>query len=281
MKKIIKWLKNAMWPVAKYERGNELVIRLVVTIIVLVAISGLFWIPFCFTTVSTTENGVRSDWGKIQDEPTGEGLYFYNPIKTDIQRIDMRERKTTINTQTVSKEGLQFGIDITIRYRVREGQAVYLVTNLQTELHELINSYSNATIDDIASGKDKNELYSDTGRVEIVKAVKEKLNTELSDYAVINQVIFENINLPSSITEAIEKQQAELEKIKQKENEKAVAEKQADIKRIEAQGIADANNIIQKSLTKEYLQYEAIQKFNPEAEKIYVPADSMVPTISY
>eukprot|EP00919_Chromeraceae_sp_WS-2016_P001173 GHVR01002994.1.p1 GENE.GHVR01002994.1~~GHVR01002994.1.p1 ORF type:complete len:125 (+),score=19.38 GHVR01002994.1:897-1271(+) len=124
-------------------------------------------------------------------------------------------------------------------------------------------------------------MYSEEGRVDIVKAVKEKLNTELGAYAQINQVIFEDIKLPDSITQAIEAQQAELEKIKRTENQKSVAANEADIRRIEAQGIADANKIIQASLTREYLQYEAIQKFNPTAEKVYIPQQGLVPTINY
>jgi hypothetical protein len=72
-----------------------------------------------------------------------------------------------------------------------------------------------------------------------------------------------------------------LEKIKQRENQKQVAEKDKEIRIIEAQGISEANKIIQQSLTKEYLQYEAIKKFNPSAEKIYMPMNSLVPTISY
>lgn len=242
---------------------------------------GIFIIPYGVTSVKTYEEGVKIKWGKISDNTTGDGIVFYNPISTDIKKIDMRERTTTIDTSTVSKEGLKFGVKITVRYQVKTKQSVELIKGLQTELHTLINTYTNSTIDDVATGKDKNEMYSDTGRVEIVKAVKSKLNDELSKYAQINQVVFEDIKLPASITDAIQKQQAELEKIKQKENEKEVAKKQADIKRIEAQGIADANKIINESLTKEYIQYEAIQKFNPTAEKVYIPNGALVPTINY
>ncbi len=248
---------------------------------IILLISFIFLFPFAFTTVKTYESGVKFNWGKIQDEETKDGLNFYNPIKTDIKKIDMRERVTSINTTTVSKEGLKFGVTITVRYKVKDGSSVDLVKGLQTELSQLIDTYTNSTIDDVATGKDKNEMYSDVGRVEIVKAVKDKLNTELNQYAAISQVVFEDIQLPESITDAIQKQQAELEKIKQKENQKKVAEKEAEIRRIEARGIADANNIIQRSLTKEYLQYEAIQKFNPTAQKIYIPNTALVPTIKY
>lgn len=255
------------------------IVQTVLTIVLTFVFILLF--PYAFTTIKTYESGVRLDWGKIQEKETGDGLIFYNPIKTDIKKIDMRERVTTIDTTTVSKEGLKFGVKITVRYEVRKGQAIELVSSLQTQLHDLINTYANSTIDDVATGKDKNQMYSAVGRVAIVKAVKEKLNTELNKYATINQVVFEDIKLPDSITQAIEAQQAELEKIKQKENQIEVAKREADIRRIEAQGIADANNIIQRSLTREYLQYEAIQKFNPTAQKIYIPNTSLVPTISY
>jgi len=244
---------------------------------IIVFVMFIIWLIVGIYTISSQELGVKYTWGKIKNEAVKEGLHFAIPIMQKIEKIDMRERKTTINTQTVSKEGLQFGIDITVRYRVKD--AVNLVKNLQTPLNELIGSYTNATIDDVASGKDKNELYSDEGRMEIVQAVKEKLNTELVGYAIISQVIFENIKLPTSITEAIQAQQAALEKIKEKENMKQVATKEAEIRRIEARGIADANNIIQSSLTQQYLQYEAIQKLNPDAEKVFIPVGGIVPII--
>lgn len=248
---------------------------------IIAAVVFLFIGPWFPSTVKTYEQGVVSTFGKYKENTTGDGLYFRNPFITRLQKIDMRERVRTIDTETVSKEGLKFGVTITVRYNVKEGAAIDLVKGLQTELGDLVQTYANATIDDVATGKDKDSMYSDEGRIEIVQAVKEKLNTELGDYAQINQVVFEDIRLPQSITQAIEAQQAELEKVKQTENKKAVAENEAEIRRIEAQGIADANRIIQASLTREYLQYEAIQKFNPDAEKVYIPQSAMVPTINY
>ena len=249
--------------------------------IAVAVVAFVFFAPWFPSTVKTYESGVVSTLGKYKEQTTGDGLYLRNPIITKLQKIDMRERVTTINTETVSKEGLKFGVTITVRYQVKDGAAVALVKGLQTELSQLVNTYANSTIDDVATGQDKDAMYSEEGRVAIVMAVKDKLNAELGEYATINQVVFEDIKLPASITQAIEAQQAELEKVKRTENQKAVASNEAEIRRIEAQGIADANRIIQASLTREYLQYEAIQKFNPNAEKIYIPQSAMVPTITY
>jgi prohibitin 1 len=251
------------------------------TIAIILLIVAVVFVPWLPTTVKDNQEGVVTRLGDIKEETTGIGLYWRNPIITRVQKIDMRERVQSLATETVSKEGLKFGVTITVRYQVKPGSAVDLVKGLQTPLQDLVVTYANATIDDVATGKDKNQMYSDEGRVDIVKAVKEKLNAELGAYAQINQVVFEDIKLPASITQAIEAQQAELEKVKRTENQKAVAENEAEIRRIEAQGIADANRIIQASLTREYLQYEAIQKFNPEAQITYIPNTGLVPTITY
>lgn len=241
----------------------------------------IFLVPWWPAVIADNQEGVVTRLGDIKDETTGSGLYWRNPIITRLQRIDMRERTQSLATETVSQEGLKFGVTITIRYQVKPGSAVTLVEGLQVPLHELVVTYANATIDDVATGKDKEKMYSEEGRVDIVRAVKDKLNEELGAYALISQVIFEDITLPNSITTAIESQQAELEKIQKTENQKEVTENLAEIRRIEAQGIADANRIIEESLTREYLQYEAIQKFNPTAEKIYIPQTGLLPTINY
>jgi len=245
--------------------------------LVVLLVLPIFW---GFTIVKSSEEGVVTKWGDIKDKELKEGVHFYWRIPTDIQKIDIRERTKTIETTTVSKEGLKFGITITVRYSVKGGKSSDLLEGLETDLGDLVISYANSTIDDVATGKEKNELYAEKGRQEVVMAVKEKLNSELSNYVDVKQVILQDIMLPEGITEAIQKQQAAEETIKEKEKMKEVAKKDADIKRIEAQGIADANRIIQGSLTKEYLQYEAIQKLNPDAEKIYIDSNGLMPVIN-
>lgn len=233
----------------------------------------------CVKIVDSAQEGVKTSLGKIREDSLGEGVHFYIPIITKIRKIDMRERTVTVDTSTVSKEGLKFGISITVRYRVKPTASPFLVKNLKNELHEFISTFTNSTIDDVATAKDKNAMYSSVGRQEIIKAVKDKLNVELGDYAVISKVILEDITLPSSITDAIQAQQAAEEKIKEEVKLLEVEKVRKDRKIVEAEGIAEANKIINNSLTTKYLQYEAIQKLNPEAQKILIPSSGIVPLI--
>ena len=74
----------------------------------------------------------------------------------------------------------------------------------------------------------------------------------------LEQVLLRDVKLPSQVTDAIEKkiqakQQAEqMQYVLQKEGQ------EAERKRVEAGGIADAQRIINKDLTREYLQWKYI-----------------------
>ena len=239
----------------------------------------LLFLVIGITTVPSTHLWVVSRFWEIQEKPLNAGLHFFNRITTDINKIDIRQNVVNIATETTSKEGLKFWIEIWVNYNVKPSKAVNLQKNLRKPLHEVVRAYVNATIDDVVTWKDKDQVYSDEGRKLIVNAVKEQLTKNLGDYAEINNIFLENITLPESITSAIQKQQAAQEKVKEEKQLLEVEKIKRMKRKEEAQGIAEANQIIANSLSKEYLQYESIQKLNPDAEKIIVPSNEWIPLI--
>lgn len=249
---------------------------LVSVAIIIVMLIALVW----FKVITSGQVWLVYKLGKVQENVLPAWLHFYNKVFTTIKTVDTRERIVKLDTQTTSKEGLKFNINLTIKYSVKSENIVEMAKGLSTDLSDLILSYANATIDDVITGKDKSSVYSDTGRVEITKAVKEKLIKEVGLYSNIETIIIENIWLPKSIVEAIEAKENAKAEADRQVNLKEAAIAKADIKRIDAQWIADANNIINESLTSEYLQYEAIQKLNPEAEVIYIWTNWVTPTMS-
>jgi len=85
----------------------------------------------------------------------------------------------------------------------------------------------------------------------------ESVSKELAKrYILVDEILIRDIKLPKQVVEAIEqKRRAYEEAQKMKflvEKEKLEAER----KRVEAKGIADANKIIAGSLTKEYLTWK-------------------------
>ena len=87
--------------------------------------------------------------------------------------------------------------------------------------------------------------------------------------------MFRNVELPPQLKTAIEeKKKAEQESLRMEYILKK-EEQEADRKRIEAQGIADANDIIAGSLTTNYLTWYWINNLDKHNSVMYVPIGEM------
>jgi len=117
-----------------------------------------------------------------------------------------------------------------------------------------------------------------TKREEIAKEVKQKLNNyvEGTPFTLVKLVVG-NIDYPAVVAKAVEKKLAAHQLLEEKETQKEIAKKDAEIKIEEAKGIAEAQRIINSTLTANYLQHEAIQAQltmanSPNHTTVYIPS---------
>jgi regulator of protease activity HflC (stomatin/prohibitin superfamily) len=115
-------------------------------------------------------------------------------------------------------------------------------------------------------------------------AISEQIQTNLAAYLeespfeIINLSIG-NIDYPDVVAKAVEKKLAAMQLLQEKETQKEIAQKDAEIRIEEAKGIAQAQEIINATLTENYLQHEAInaQKTmanSPNHTTVYIPVGS-------
>ncbi len=115
-------------------------------------------------------------------------------------------------------------------------------------------------------------------RKEIAEGVMNELVDYLSDtpFVAISGVVG-NIDYPKVVTEAVEKKLAAKQLLDEKETQREIAIKDAEIRIEEAKGIAEAQRIINTTLTKNYLQHEAINAqlkmaSSPNHTTVYIPS---------
>jgi regulator of protease activity HflC (stomatin/prohibitin superfamily) len=108
--------------------------------------------------------------------------------------------------------------------------------------------------------------------------VKSKLEVYLktSPFELVKLVVG-NIDYPDIVAKAVEKKLAAQQLLEEKETQKAIPKKDAEIKIEEAKGIAEAQRIINSTLTENYLQHEAIQTQlvmanSPNHSTVYIPS---------
>lgn len=117
-----------------------------------------------------------------------------------------------------------------------------------------------------------------TAREEFVNAIWEALETKWKPYGlVIEQVNVQHVEYPDNINESYTKaQQAEIDK-QTAENKKSVAEVEAQTKVVQTQGEADANRILNDSLTQEVIQQhyiDALKDIGSHDNVVIVPEGS-------
>ncbi|MFZ1379037.1 MAG: prohibitin family protein, partial [Saprospiraceae bacterium] len=228
----------------------------------------------CFVQVNGGYVGVQSLFGKVQDEVLYPGLHFINPL-LDVKQMDARTLNYTMSgvhdegnkagddgIRALTKDGLEVVMDVTVLYQVIAARAPRLLNEIGVDYQDkVIRPIARTKIRDFCVYYDAVELYSqkrDEFQLKIFKSMETDFN---SRGLILDQLLVRNITLPAMVKSAIE------EKIKAEQDAQKMQfvlqkEKQeAERKRVEAQGIADYQKIINTGLTKEQLQYEMIKAY--------------------
>ncbi|MEI7801860.1 MAG: prohibitin family protein [Bacteroidota bacterium] len=231
-----------------------------------------------FRVVEPGTVGVQSLFGKVNDNVLSSGLNVVNPF-VEITTFDVRTQNYTMSgvhdegnkagddaIRVLTADGLEVVIDLTVLYRVLPNEAPNILRKIGTDYEDLVvRPIARTRIRDNAVYYDAVALFStkrDEFQIRIAKDIEE--NFKQRGFR-LEQLLVRNITLPESVKTTIEsKINAEQESQKmqfvlQKERQ------EADRKRIEAQGIADYQQILNSQLTDKLLQYEQIKAYKEMA----------------
>jgi regulator of protease activity HflC (stomatin/prohibitin superfamily) len=96
--------------------GANVVLRFVIGGIIVVAT--ILLVSCSMTTVDTGHRGVKVRFGEVIGEGLPEGLYFVNPLTTDIRNIDTRVQSWNANTQAYTRDVQQATMQFVLNYRL-------------------------------------------------------------------------------------------------------------------------------------------------------------------
>ncbi|MFZ2193034.1 MAG: prohibitin family protein [Candidatus Moraniibacteriota bacterium] len=247
----------------------------------------VIWIFFRFVIViDAGETGVYSLFGKVNDEELRSGIHLVNPlakitlmnIRTEQYTMSIAsaegQRKGDDSILSLTKEGLDVSIDFTALYRLEESKAsdIYREVGLDY-VEKIIRPEIRGIIRDVVSQYDAKELYSEKRQEassKIFSNLKEKVE---SRGIIIEEAVIRNVQLPQSLAKAIQEKLASEQEAQRYDFVLEKERKEADRKRIEAEGQRDAQKIINESLSSEYLNYLYIKELKDRQGTIYVPVN--------
>jgi len=214
------------------------------------------------TTVRQGEVGVKRTLGKYSDKTYTEGLRFYNPLVSKIEKISTRTENLELALMIPSKEGLNIRSEVSILYNVESKKAPYILRNLGPNFeNNVILPVFRSAVADVSARFFAKDMHTGE-RKTIEQEIKTHMDNTLSGKGItIEAVLMKSILLPNSLSNAIE---AKLEAEQQAQRMEFVldqAKREAEQKRIEAEGVRDAQQIIAEGLSREILQFKSIEAF--------------------
>ncbi len=233
---------------------------IILTLILLFII--VYLAPNIFISIQSGEKGVlwkRFGGGTVVETTYDEGLHLIWPWNK-MYIYNIRIQQNTFELKYVTNEGLPIGVQISTRYYPQRELVGVLHKFVGPEYFEavvvpevrsvLFESFSKLTLESIYSGE---------AMALMNQALSEAVEQVAQRFIIVDDVNILRIDLPEEVAKAMEY------KLQQKQYAEAQLhiilkeQRVAEMRRIEAQGYSDANNILSASLTGNILQWKGIE----------------------
>jgi regulator of protease activity HflC (stomatin/prohibitin superfamily) len=208
----------------------------------------------------------------------GEGLNVFWPWERMIV-YDVRSNTQEETVTALTNNGLSIGMDVSIRYRPKADRLPYLHTTFGPEYYErLIQPEVRSAAREIVGRFTPEELYS-TRRTELQQQIEARVAQAVEDQFVdVEAILIRDVSLPQQIRQAIELKLQEEQRVQQIEFTIERERREAERKRIEAEGQAAYQQLITSTLTPQFLQYQGIQATqalanSPNAKVVVIGGD--------
>ena len=226
----------------------------------------------CVKQINAGEVGVKVLFGSVQTEVLQSGLHFVNPL-LDINKFDIKTQNYTMSgvndegnksgddaIRVLTSDGLEVTIDLTVLYRMVATDAPRLLRETGEDYRDkIVRPITRTKIRDNAVYYQAVDLFGNK-RDEFQQRIYKTIEFDFKKRGLmLEQLLVRNITLPNSVKASIESKINAEQDAKKMEFVLQKEKQEAERKRVEAQGIADYQRIINTGLTDQQLQYEQIK----------------------
>ena len=216
--------------------------------------------------------------GGFRGELKGPSNYGISLWRNEATNVDFRPKTYPETFKILAKDELNISFRFQSIIKVKSGTIRTVVEDYAGEafydryIKEPLRAMVRKHVQSLKSREIKEK------RKEIAAAVAADLEKHLkgTPFILVSSVVG-NIDYPPVVTQAVEKKLAAQQLLDEKETQREIAKKDAEIRIEEAKGIAEAQKIINTTLTQNYLQHEAIQAqlkmaSSPNHTTVYIPS---------
>ncbi|MFK8038259.1 MAG: prohibitin family protein [Crocinitomicaceae bacterium] len=239
---------------------NEIPRRLIALIVVVLIIVVILFKSS--VTINAGENGVlfqTFSGGVYTEHPYDEGFHIIAPWNNMIV-YQVRQQKISESMAVLSSNGLEIKLDVTLQFQPIKKMLPLLHKEKGTRyIDDIVIPAIRSATRSVIGRYTPEEIYSSKR-----DAIQEEIDVEtkailLKQYIAVNEVLVRDVTLPTTIKMAIEEKLKQEQESLQYEFRLQKEQKEAQRIKINAEGKAEANRILNASLTPNILKEKGIE----------------------
>ncbi len=210
----------------------------------------------------------------VVDGPGNFGLSFF---RNEVINLDMRPQTYTEEFKVLTRDDLEISFNFHAVLSIERGQVQGVV-----DAYGGLDWYARFAREPFRSFvRDAIQKHRSTDVKTLMAAVSEDVEQQFRAYMAgspfqLVGLVAGNIDYPPDVAQAVERKLAAQQLLEEKEVQRQIAQKDAEIELVRANGRAEAQKIVSTTLTPLYLQHQAIEAQlqvakSPNATTIYIP----------
>ena len=223
---------------------------------------GAFILSGC-AIIRPGEVGVKQRLGTLDTKIHEPGSVLINPFTTKVVKVPTRTMNIEVELSLPSKEGLNVNSVISILYNIDQEKARDVIQNVGMNYENiLILSVFRSAASDVCAQFYAKDMHSGNRSV-IEDKIKESMEEVLSEYGFnVEAVLLKSINLPKGLYRAIEEKLEAEQDAQRMQFVLQYEQQEAERKKIEAQGVRDAQMILTEGLNPSVIQWQSLEVLN-------------------
>jgi regulator of protease activity HflC (stomatin/prohibitin superfamily) len=244
-------------PLRQFETGFP-TFKIIVAVVVLLLLAG------SFVQVGPGERGVLMTFGSVHKDVLAPGLHLKWPIAQSVQRMDVRIQKTEAAYTAASHDLQDVSTTAAVNWSIDPPDAGQVFQQIGSEsvlVTKVIEPTVSNAVKAITAKYNVEDLIEK--RNVIRQEIDDQVRQALAPYKIgVQAVNITDFKFSLQFEQAIEQKQVAQQHAQQSEYDLQRIKVEAQQKVAEAEGQAQAQKLMQTTLTPEYVQYLAVQKWN-------------------
>jgi len=220
----------------------------------------LLW-PYCVIYIASAHAGVYYSLlfgGTDTRHIRHEGIQFKLPWDT-IFDYDIRIQQLTYRYSVISSDGLTVGFNTSVRWRPRMESLGLLQKNIGPDYaQKIVIPETQTALREVVGNTPIDQIYS-TNVLILQRAVVRAVEDISGKYIVVDNILITDVDIPEALRKAIEAKVTQFQNSLQYDYVLSVAKKEAERKRIEAEGIRDFQEIVTPGISENFLRWKGIE----------------------